>query len=220
MIILYIFIILLCLFILFVSFRAFKKNEFNMFGFHFFKHILGIIFKIYYPFKKENEKVIPENGPIILAGNHIHLMDQCLPILCTKRGIHYMAKIEYFRNWKVKWFFTLSGCIPVDRENHDENAKSEAMKVLENGLALGIFPEGTRNKTSKTLLDFKKGAVSLAKKTDATIVPYAITGNYKFRTKNLKITFGTPFKVGDMEIDVANKKLYNEILNLIKKNKK
>lgn len=220
MIFLYIFIILVCIYIIFVSFRAFKKNEFGMFWFHFFTPILGLIFRFYYPFKTENKKVIPKDGPILLCGNHIHIMDQCLPILCTTRGVHYMAKIEYFWDPKTRWFFKMMGCIPVNRQIHDENAKSKAMEVLEKGLALGLFPEGTRNKTKELLQPFKFGAVSMAKKTNATIVPFAVTGEYKFRTKNLKVTFGEPFKVGDMELEEANEKLYNIILDLIKKERK
>jgi 1-acyl-sn-glycerol-3-phosphate acyltransferase len=131
-----------------------------------------------------------------------------------------MAKIEYFQDHKVSWFFKLAGCIPVNRQIHDENAKEKAIEVLEKGLALGIFPEGTRNKTKKLLQPFKFGAVSMAKKADATIIPYAITGTYKFRTKDLKVTFGEPFKVTDMELEEANKKLYNTVLKLIKANKR
>ena len=114
----------------------------------------------------------------------------------------------------------MMGCIPVDRQIHDENAKEKAIEVLNKGLALGIFPEGTRNKTNKLLQPFKFGAVSMAKKTNATIVPYAITGNYRFRTKNLKITFGEPFKVNDMELEDANNKLFNIVLDIIKSENK
>ena len=216
----YLILILFCLFIIFLMFRSFKKNEFNMFGFNFFKYTLGWVFKFWYPYKTVNKKVIPEDGPVLFCGNHIHLMDQCLAILSTKRPIHYMAKIEYFRNPKTKWFFKLAGCIPVDRAIHDDNAKSAALDVLNKGLALGIFPEGTRNKTKELLQPFKFGAVSMAKKTNATIVPFAITGTYKFRTKDLKVTFGEPFKVGDMDLEEANEKLYNIILDIIKKEKK
>ena len=126
-----------------------------------------------------------------------------------------MAKIEYFNSSKTRWFFKMMGCIPVNRQIHDDNAKSMAMSVLERGLYLGIFPEGTRNKTDSILLPFKFGAVSMAKKSNATIVPFAVTGTYKFRTKDLKVTFGTPFKVGDMELEVANTKLYNSVLDMI-----
>ena len=215
----YIFLIIVCLYIIFLAFKSFKKNEFNMFGFNFFKYTLGWFFRFWYPFKTENKEVIPKDGPILLCGNHIHLMDQCLAILSTNRPVHYMAKMEYFTNPKTRWFFKLAGCIPVNRQIKDENAKSAALDVLNKELALGIFPEGTRNKTNELLQPFKFGAVSMAKKTNATIVPFAITGDYKFRTKNLKVTFGKPFKVGKMELEEANDKLYNEILNIIKKEK-
>ena len=59
----------------------------------------------------------------------------------------------------------------------------------------------------------------MAKKTNATIIPFAITGDYKWRTKNLTLEFGKPFKVGDMTLEEASDKLYNEILSIIKKNK-
>lgn len=222
MIYLYIFLILFCLYIIFILFKSFKKNEFNMFWYNLGKYSLGWFFRFYYPFKVENKEVILDDvkdGPIVLVGNHKHLMDQCLAILEIDRPIHYMAKIEYFNNYKTRWFFKGTGCIPVNREIKDSNAKEQAGLVLSKGLALGLFPEGTRNKTKDLLLPFKYGAVSLAKKYNATIVPFVITGDYKFRTKNLKITFCKPFKVQDMELEDANKKLYDTIYEKLKENK-
>lgn len=217
---LFIFLILICLYIIFIIFKSFGKNEFQMFGYNLGKYALGWLFKLYYPFKCENEKVVPLDGPIILCSNHIHFMDQFLAILKVKRSIHYMAKKEYFDNRKTRWFFKNVGCIPVDRSIHDDNAKSLALEVLNKNLALGLFPEGTRNRTKELLQPFKFGAVSLAKKTNAVIVPVAITGEYKFRTKNLKIKFGKPFKVGNMSLEEANTKLYNIILKMIKDEEK
>lgn len=216
MLYLYIFLGLLCLYIIFVIFKSYKQNEYKMFWYNFFKYILKYIFKFYYPYKVINKIKVPD-GPVIVVGNHLHLMDQCLPILEINRPIHYMAKIEYFRNFKTKWFFEMTGCIPVNREVHDDNAKSEALKVLNKRLALGLFPEGTRNKTKESLLPFKYGAVSMARKTNATIVPFAITGTYKFRTRDLKINFGKPYKIESDNIEAENEKLYNIILELIKK---
>lgn len=206
---------------IYIFIKSLKYKEIDMFWFNFFKPILGLIFIIYYPFKRKNVEVLKNiEGPVIFCGNHIHIMDQCLAILCVKRPIHYMAKIEYFQDKKVSWFFKMMGCIPVNRQIHDDNAKSLAMNVLKRNLFLGIFPEGTRNKTDNVLLPFKFGAVSMAQKSNATIVPFAVTGKYKFRTKNLKINFGTPFKVGNMELEEANTKLYNEIFDLIMKENK
>lgn len=182
-----------------------------------YKYILGIIFIIYYRPKFINKNYIPKEGPIIIAGNHIHLFDQCLPILSTKRMIHYMAKKEYFEG-KTSWFFKSSGCISVDRQNK-ENAKKateEATKLLKNGYAVGIFPEGTRNKTDELLLPFKIGTVKMAKDTNATIVPFVITGKYKIFNNNLKVTFLEPFKVNDMSLESANEYLRNMMLEHLK----
>ena len=181
-----------------------------------FKPILGVIYKFYYNPKIIGKENIPKTGPIIVAGNHKHVMDQCGPILATKRPIHYMAKKEYF-DGKIAWFFRMMGCISVNRSIHDEEAKEKAMNVLFDGKALGIFPEGTRNKTDAFLLPFKFGCVSMAKKTDAYIVPFSVTGDYKFRSKNLVYRIGKPFKVSNMELNEANKKLERQIGKLIKK---
>jgi 1-acyl-sn-glycerol-3-phosphate acyltransferase len=184
------------------------------------KVILGFIFKIYYNPKIVGKELIPTEGPIVVAGNHVHLFDQCLTILSTKRCLHYMAKREYFDNKKVAWFFKGTGCISVDRSKKDSEAKQKALEVLNDNGAIGIFPEGTRNRTNELLQSFKFGAVSLAEKTNAYIVPFAITGEYKFRSKDLTVTFGKPFKVGKKTLEEANEKLYNEILKILKQNKK
>lgn len=90
---------------------------------------------------KEN---IPKKGPIIICGNHKHVMDQCCILISTTRFIRYLAKEEYFKGDKA-WFFKAVGCISVDRSIHDEDAKNQAIEVLKNGGAVGLFPEGTRN---------------------------------------------------------------------------
>lgn len=217
MLFLYILLIIIVLYNLFILIKSLLVKEINMYGFFFFKYLLGWLFKIYYPFEVEGlENIKDLEGPIIVAGNHRHLLDQCLPILCIDKPIHYMAKKEYFDSFKTRWFFKLAGCISVDRKNHDEVAKEKAINILKNNHVLGIFPEGTRNRTKDKLLPFKFGCVSMAKKTDATIIPFAISGKYKHKNNNLKIKFGEPFKVSD-DLEESNKKLYNVILDLYNK---
>ena len=165
----------------------------NKFWYKLLNLLLKPVYKFYYNPKiycKENLNI---DGPIIIAGNHIHLMDQCNVIISSKRVINYMAKKEYFDSFKTRWFFKLVGCIPVDRSKKDKNAKNSAEK----------------------LLPFKYGAVSMARETNATIIPVAVTGDYKFRSKSLKAKFGKPFKVGQMSLEIANNKLYNEISKMI-----
>ena len=181
------------------------------------RFILGPIFKLYYNPKIINKEKIPKRGPILIVGNHKHIYDQCLTIVATKRVIHYMAKREYFDS-KMAWFFKATGCISVDRSKKDNEAVNKAIDILNQGGAIGLFPEGTRNKTDKLLLPFKYGTVSMAQKTNATIVPFGITGDYCFRSKNLKIKYGNPFKIENMSLEEANQKLYKEVERLMKEN--
>lgn len=193
-----------------------KKAFRGEFGYRLLTPLMRILFRLYYNPIILNKEVIPKGGPILIVGNHKHIFDQCLTIMATKRTIHYMAKKEYF-DGKMAWFFKFVGCISVNRSIKDTEATNRALEILNNGGAIGLFPEGTRNKTKDVfLLPFKFGTVSMAKKTNATIVPFGITGDYKFRSKNLTIKYGKPFKVGDMNLEEANNKLYKEVEKLMK----
>ena len=180
------------------------------------RFILGPIFKWYYNPTIIGKENIPKDGSVLIVGNHKHLYDQCLSIISTKRFIKYMAKKEYFDSKKTRWFFKAVGCISVDRSVHDGKAKNEAIETLKHGGAIGLFPEGTRNKTKNFLLPFKFGAVSMAQKTDSYLVPFGITGDYVFRSKNLVIKYGKPFKVTDMSLEEANELLYKTVEKLMK----
>lgn len=194
-----------------------RKPEEREIGYKFLTPIMRPLFKLFYSPKIIGADKIPCDSPIVIAGNHKHVYDQCLTIMATKRVIHYMAKKEYFEG-KLAPFFRLVGCIPVDRSRKDFSSAKSAMKVLKDGGAIGIFPEGTRNKTDEFLLRFKTGAVSMAKKSDAYIVPFGLTGDYKFRSKNLTVRYGEPFKVNDMTVEEANERLFTEVERLMKEN--
>ncbi len=187
------------------------------FGFKLMRILLLPIFKLYYNPKSINKEVIPSEGPLIFCGNHKHVFDQNMVFIATRRVINYMAKKEYF-DGHFSWFFKFVGCISVDRSIKDKASVNKAIEILNNNGCIGLFPEGTRNKTDKLLLPFKFGAVSMASKTNATIIPFGIRGEYKFRSK-IVIEFGTPFKVEDMSLEEANAKLENEIRNILLKDK-
>jgi len=186
-------------------------------GYTILKNILKIPYKLWYNPKIIGKENIPKTGSILICANHKHVMDQCAILISTKRMVHYLAKKEYFDS-KFAWFFKLAGCIPVNRSIKDIEAKEHAIELLNRGYAVGLFPEGTRNRTKEFLLPFKYGAVSMAKKTNSYIVPVAITGEYKFRSKNLVIRIGKPFKVDDLSLEEANIKLKDEISKLINQN--
>ena len=166
-----------------------------------------------------NKNNIPLEGNIILAGNHTHNFDALLMIGGPKRIVHTLAKKELFKSCISNWFFRSMACIPVDRSVKDSNAKNEAIDILNNNGCIGIFPEGTTNKTIGTkneidLLPFKYGAVSFASKTSSYIVPFAIKGKYKFFKKSVKIIYGKPYKLKSNNLDKENIILKNKISKL------
>jgi len=191
-----------------------KKDR--MIGFRILRGILKPIFLFYYNPKIYGKENIPEKGSLLICANHIHLMDQCLPLVSTKRIVKYMAKKEYWDSYKTRWFFKMAGCIPVNRQIKDEKAKNAALEYLTNGGAIGIFPEGTRNKTNEIIQPFKFGAISMAQKTNALIVPCGIYGDYKFRSNNLVIVIGKPFTVDkNDDLEKVNNEFQQKIVNLI-----
>ncbi len=192
-----------------------KNPEERELGYKLFMPFMRLGFKLWYKPRIIGAERIPKDGAIVIAGNHKHILDQCLTIMATKRMIHYMAKKEYF-DGRFAWFFRAMGCIPVDRANTDIKSVKSAMKVLRKNGAIGIFPEGTRNRTDAFLLEFKPGAATLAKKTDAYIVPFGLTGEYKFRSKTLSVRYGEPFKADGMTAEEANEKLYREVERLMR----
>lgn len=156
---------------------------------------------------------IPKEGPVILAGNHTSNMDSFIMLDGPNRIVHVLSKKELFKGKFKNWFFRGMACIPVDRSIHDENACSEAIDILNDGGMLGIFPEGTINRTNEAVLPFKYGAVSFAKKTGACIVPFAITGKYSIFRDSIKITYGKPYKV-NCDLESENIKLMNKVIKL------
>lgn len=172
------------------------------------------IFLLLYRPEFEGRNNIPKSGSVILAGNHTNNLDAAMMLAGPKRVVHMLAKKELFKSKISNAFFRSMGCIPVDRKIHDENAKSEAIEVLKNNEVIGIFPEGTVNRTNDIILPFKYGAVSFAKKTGAYIVPFTITGKYKLFRRSIKITYGKPYKVTD-DLEIENKKLMNIITKML-----
>ena len=159
---------------------------------------------------------IPKNGAVVLAGNHTSKLDPLLLMSSTDRCIHFLSKVELFKGLK-KYFFNGLGMIPVDRKRKNPEAIDMANKYLLNDKVIGIFPEGTINKTDDIIMPFKYGAVSMAKSTNSYIVPFAITNKYKFLRRSVIISFGKPYKV-TKDIDIENKKLEQKVIELIRSN--
>lgn len=188
----------------------------NKILYKFLKLIYSTLLKVLYRPTAKGQENIPEEGPIIFAGNHRHAFDPIVVMTYTKRIVHYMAKESLFKGFHG-FLFKQIGLIKVYRSKSNPQAVVEAEEILKNGGTIGIFPEGTRNKTEEELLKFRHGAVAIAKKSNSKIIPFAVKGKYKLFRKGLVIEFGKPVDVSNMELEEANDYIRNEVLKLLRK---
>lgn len=168
--------------------------------------VVSVLFKIFFHPKIIGRENIPKNGRIILAGNHKNNLDCILLMSSTRRPIHFLAKIELWSGPK-KIIFNNMGLIPVDRKKKNHESILQACKYLESEKVIGIFPEGTFNRTNETVMPFKIGAVKMAHDSNSCIVPFIIKGDYKIFKNNLKITFLPKVSIKDNDLDKENFKL-------------
>lgn len=123
---------------------------------------------------------IPRTGPVILASNHASNIDPVLVVASVGRPLFHLGKHTLFGGRFASWFLeTLGGQIPVDRETGgNEDSLEAGLEVLQRGLALGIYPEGTRTPDGR-LMPGRTGVALFAFLTGAPVFPVALKGTFE-----------------------------------------
>ena len=169
------------------------------------KAILKPILKFIYRIRIEGLENVPKGGPAIIAANHLSFLDSFfIPLSVPRRKVTYLAKSDYFKSWKTAWFFKMVGQIPTEREGGAKSQRSLdiALGVLDDGMLLGIYPEGTRSPDGY-LHRGRTGVARLALTAGAPVIPCGLVGTDKVQPKDAKfpritgrpkvnVRFGTP----------------------------
>lgn len=124
---------------------------------------------------------VPDQGPLIVASNHINFMD--VPLMYTHlqpSNITGFAKAETWDNPAMAFLFDLWGAIPIQRGKTDANAFRSALEALQEGKILAIAPEGTRSGNGR-LGRGLPGIVMLAQHSNAPILPIVYYGGERLR---------------------------------------
>lgn len=179
--------------------------------------IISLFMKVCYRPTIIGKENIPQDKSVVLAGNHTNNFDCLLLIASTKRTIRFLAKDELYKGIK-KPIFKHMGIITVNRRRKDRESLQTAISFLKSGKVIGIFPEGTFNRSSEVILPFKIGAVKMAHETDSPIIPFVIKGKYRLFKKGLKIIFFKPMKMKDECLDNDNQILMDFISDKLKDN--
>lgn len=162
-----------------------------------FKYVLlGPLLALIARPKIDGVEHIPSSGPMILASNHLAVMDSFYLPLMVRRRITFLAKSEYFTGTGVKgrilaWFYTAVGQVPIDRTDADsaQAALTTAERILSKGKLLGMYPEGTRSPDGK-LYKGKTGLARLALTTGVPVVPVAMIGTDAVNPPGKGLRFG------------------------------
>ena len=188
------------------------QNKYNIKFYKSIKKLLTMPMKLVFNAKVTGLENLPDK-PYILAGNHRNMFDVVILITNIDDEIHFMAKKELFKLRILKNIFSKMGAFPVDRNGNDIKAIKESFRILKSGEVLGIFPEGTRNKTDNVLLPFKEGVSSIASKTKVPIVPFGIGG--EFKRNKLRLNIGEPIDINKIEKEKQKEYLEEKVKELV-----
>ena len=164
---------------------------------------------MFFRLKVEGEDCVPADNGVILASNHISLLDPPVIGIATTRELNYLAKAELFDQPILGRIISGLNAFPVKRGGIDRNALKKMVGLLRRGKALLLFPEGTRSKRGE-LGRAKSGVGMLALKTETPVVPVHISGSKSFfrvalGREKMWVKFGQPLLPADFRLSADHR---------------
>lgn len=156
---------------------------------------------------------IPTQGPVILASNHLSVIDSVLLPLLMDRRIFFLAKSDYFttkglKGWAIRNFLKGTGMLSIDRSGGkaSEASLNTGLGVLLKGEVLGIYPEGTRSPDGK-LYRGRTGVARMVLEGRVPVVPVAMIDTEKAmpigtvmpKMRRIGVVFGAPLDFSRFE---------------------
>ncbi|MCK0440977.1 1-acyl-sn-glycerol-3-phosphate acyltransferase [Gordonia alkaliphila] len=169
--------------------------------------------------KVEGLENLPPEGKVLLASNHLAVVDSFYLPLMSPRRVFFLAKSEYFTEPGLKgrfkkWFFSTSGQIPIDRSGASAaaGALTAGRRILDDGGVLCLYPEGTRSPDGR-LYKGKTGLARMALESGTPVVPVAMINTDRInppgtilpRPTRITIKFGTPLDFSRYEGMAGNR---------------
>lgn len=166
------------------------------FLYRFSRWVVTFFFKIGWRLSVEGVEHIPKEGGVIIAANHRSYADPPLLGVSIPREVHFLAKKELFHFRPFGWLISKLNAHPLDRGG-DVAAFKASQRLLSQGYAIIVFPEGRRSKTDQ-FGKVKPGVGMLAMKSGCPVVPaYIHNSGHTTRFYPLRVCFGAPVFPGD-----------------------
>lgn len=155
---------------------------------------IGLTARLASRLKVYGRERVPQEGGLVIAANHFHWLDPAVLGASSPRVIYYMAKIEAHRVPGLGALIRAFGTFPVRRGESDREAVRTMRRIVADGHALGLFVEGTRQR-SGVPGPVQPGAAMVALQEHVPIVPVAIHGSQMWRPGSfspVSIAWGHP----------------------------
>jgi 1-acyl-sn-glycerol-3-phosphate acyltransferase len=152
--------------------------------------------KLLAPLRNYGPERVPMEGGVVLAFNHFSWLDPPAFGACCPRTIYYMAKIEAHRVPGLGQLIRAFGTFSVRRGESDREAVRIMREIVRGGHALGLFVEGTRQR-SGVPGQAQPGAAMVALQEDVPVVPAAIHGSQDWKVGNfhpVSVAWGEPMR--------------------------
>lgn len=118
---------------------------------------------------------LPATGPAIIAANHISGLDPFLIFAACKRPVHFMIASDQYYRFGLTWLFRLAGCIPLEMNGRNDGAVRSALKALQEGKVLALFPQGGIHREHEPRVRLKRGVHKLAEVSKAPVFPVRLS---------------------------------------------
>lgn len=133
--------------------------------------------RLYWRIRLEGTQHIPADGPLIIAPNHVTFADPVLVCIPIRFAVHFMAWDALFKVPGLAWLIRRLRAFPVQIESADPRSTREAVRLLQAGSAVMIFPEAGRTPDGR-LQRFRPGAFRLACALKVPVLPVTILGGH------------------------------------------
>ncbi len=176
-------------------------------------YLVGPYHRFYNRLIVEGKEHVPEKGPFLIVSNHMSYFDPTIVVVSVDRPTGFVAKAELFKKPLLKPLINFLGALEIDRDKPSLSSIKTIKRVLKAGWAVGIFIEGTRNKTPGVLGSPHLGPAYLAWSTKVKILPAGLLDTGKEARKAI-VRFG-PTIEPSADLEATTWKIMESISKLI-----
>ena len=157
----------------------------------FARGVVSGVLHVLYRIRVEGLENVPKGQTFVVCPNHKSNLDPPMLGLSMPLHLRYMAKEELFKNKIFGGLLRALGAFPIRRGKSDVGALRSAVKMIQGGECVAIFPEGGRSPSKEYLKKGKQGAALIAIKAGVNILPVGIRGSYRPFSKMI-VRIGKP----------------------------